>query len=300
MVKERKIAMSEKVHEITETGAFERQKNRFTTPFGTAEGELPVEKGRYRLIVSTGCPWAHRQLIVLRLLGLEEAISIGRVGPRTEKGWEFSLDPRGVDPVLGIRYLPEAYEKADSDYTGRATVPAVIDIPSGKVVNNDYHRLTTYWETAWKPFHRVGAPDLYPEALRQEIDALNETLFHEVNNGVYKAGFAQTQAEYEKAYDLLFARLDDLEARLARQRYLLGDTITDSDVRLYVTLARFDSGYYMAFKTNRNRLRDFHHLWNYAKDLYQTPGFGETTDFATIKRLYQSISNPVGIISAGP
>ena len=295
-----KIAMSENEHEITGEGAFVRQQNRFVTPFGAGEGDLPVEAGRYRLIVSAGCPWAHRQLIVLRLLGLENVISIGRVGPRAEKGWEFSLNPGGLDPVLRIRYLPEAYEKADPDYSGRATVPAVVDITTGKVVNNDYHRLSNYWETAWKPFHREGAPGLYPQALRAEINALNETLFHEVNNAVYKAGFARMQAAYEKAYDLLFNQLDALEERLSKSRYLFGDKITDSDVRLYVTLARFDSGYYMAFKTNRNRLVDFHNLWNYAKDLYQTPGFGDTTDFATIKRMYQLISNPVGIISAGP
>ncbi|MDR2069998.1 MAG: glutathione S-transferase C-terminal domain-containing protein [Treponema sp.] len=299
-----KIAVSEKTHEITGTGAFLRQPNRFTTPFGTGDGELPVEAGRYRLIVSPGCPWAHRQLIAFSLLGLEKAISIGKVGPRTEKGWEFSLDPGGVDPVLGIRYLSEAYAKADPDYTGRATVPAVVDIASGKVVNNDYFKLTNYWETLWAPFHKEGAPDLYPRELRDEIDALNETLFHEVNNAVYKAGFAQNQAEYEKAYDLLFNRLDILEQRLSTRRYLFGNRITDSDIRFYVTLARFDAGYYMAFKTNRNRLVDFPNLWNYAKDLFQTPGFGETTDFDTIKRGYQLISNaernPFRIVSAGP
>ncbi|MDR0759793.1 MAG: glutathione S-transferase C-terminal domain-containing protein [Treponema sp.] len=299
-----KIAVSEKTHEITETGAFLRQPNRFTTPFGNGAGELPVEAGRYRLIVSPGCPWAHRQLIAFSLLGLEKAVSIGKVGPRTDKGWEFSLDPDGVDPVLGIRYLSEAYAKADPDYTGRATVPAVVDIASGKVVNNDYFKLTNYWETLWAPFHKEGAPDLYPEELRGDIDALNEVLFHEVNNAVYKAGFAQSQVEYEKAYDLLFNRLDILEQRLSTGRYLFGSRITDSDIRLWVTLARFDAGYYMAFKTNRNRLVDFPNLWNYAKDLYQSPGFGETTDFETIKRGYQLISsaerNPFKIVSAGP
>jgi putative glutathione S-transferase len=299
-----KIAVSEKTHEITETGAFLRQPNRFTAPFGNGSGELPVEAGRYRLIVSSGCPWAHRQLIAFRLLGLEKAVSIGKVGPRTDKGWEFSLDPDGVDPVLGIQYLSAAYAKADPDYTGRATVPAVVDIASGKVVNNDYFKLSNYWETVWAPFHKEGAPDLYPEELRGDIDALNEVLFHEVNNAVYKAGFAQSQAEYEKAYDLLFNRLDILEQRLSVQRYLFGSRITDSDIRLWVTLARFDAGYYMVFKTNRNRLVDFPNLWNYAKDLYQSPGFGETTDFKTIKRMYQLISNaernPFKIVSAGP
>jgi putative glutathione S-transferase len=172
-----------------------------------------------------------------------------------------------------------------------------------QVVNNDYFKLTNYWETVWSPFHKPGAPDLYPSALRAEINTLNETLFHEVNNAVYKAGFAQSQSEYEKAYDLLFARLDLLEERLSRQRYLFGDQITDSDIRLYVTLARFDIAYHTVFKVNRNRLIDFPNLWNYAKDLYQTPGFGDTTDFDAIKRGYQLGShgrNPYSILALGP
>jgi putative glutathione S-transferase len=204
--------------------------------------------------------------------------------------------------VLGIRFLSEAYAKADPGYTGRATVPAVVDITTGKVVNNDYFKLTNYWETVWAPFHKQGAPDLYPQELRAEIDALNETLFHEVNNAVYKAGFAQSQSEYEKAYDVLFARLDHLEERLSTQRYLFGNRITDSDIRLYVTLARFDIAYHTVFKVNRNRLIDFPNLWNYAKDLYQTPGFGDTTDFDAIKRGYHlnHERNPYQILALGP
>ncbi|WP_411044809.1 glutathione S-transferase family protein [Treponema sp. TIM-1] len=302
--------MSESVSEISPEGAFVRQANRFVTPFGSSPGELPVEPGKYRLIVSAVCPWAHRQLIVLGLLGLADpvsgtgVISIGKVRPvRTPKGWEFSLDPGGVDPVLKIRYLPEAYEKADPAYTGRATVPAVVDIGSGKVVNNDYHRLSNYWETLWAPYHRPGAPDLYPEDLRREIDELNELLFHEVNNAVYKAGFAESQKEYEKNYDLLFNRLDALEERLGKGRYLFGDRLTDSDVRLYVTLARFDTAYNLVFRCNRNRLIDFPNLWNYAKDLYRIPAFGDTTDFNAIKRGYHLGThghNPYQILSLGP
>lgn len=299
-----RIAFSELAHEINKTGAFVRQQNRFISPFGNGPGELPVEPNRYRLIVARICPWAHRQLIAFKLLGLERVISIGTVNPVRDHatGWDFSLDPGGVDPVLGIRYLPEAYIKGDPEYSGRATVPAVVDISTGKVVNNDYFKLSNYWETVWQPFHKEGAPDLYPQELRADIDALNETLFHEVNNGVYKAGFAQSQAEYEQAYDVLFARLDKLEERLGHSRYLFGDRITDSDIRLYVTLARFDAAYYLVFKTNRNRLVDFHNLWNYAKDLYQSPGFGETTDFDHIKRGYQlnRDSNPYQILSLGP
>lgn len=296
------IAHSELAHEISATGAFVRQHNRFTTPFGAGPGELPVEPGRYRLLWAPICPWAHRSVIVRRLLGLEDVISLGTANPvRTEKGWEFSLDPDGVDPVLKIRYLPEIYARTDPEYTGRATVPTVADVKTGKVVNNDYFKLTNYWETAWKPYHKPGAPDLYPEDLRGEIDKLNDVLFNDVNNGVYKAGFARSQAAYEDAYDALFARLDELEERLSRQRYLFGDRLTDSDVRLYVTLARFDVAYYPVFHTNRNRLIDFPNLWGYARDLYAIPAFGETTDFDSIKRGYHSIPDaPYHILPKGP
>ncbi|MEK5027562.1 glutathione S-transferase family protein [Paenibacillus sp. FSL M7-1046] len=298
------IVNHEDANEITKDGAFNRQKNRFTTPFGEGPGELPAEAGRYRLLWARICPWAHRAVIVRELLGLQEVISLGTASPvRTENGWEFSLDEGGVDPLLGIRYLPEIYAETDPEYSGRATVPAVVDVTTRKVVNNDYFRLTNYFETAFKPFHKAGAPDLYPEALRTGIDALNDILFHEVNNGVYKAGFAKSQQAYEQAYDVLFARLDQLEERLSTRRYLLGDQITDADVRLYVTLARFDVAYYSVFRTNRNRIVDFPNLWNYAKDLYQTPGFGDTTDFEAIKRGYQlgnHAENPYQILGKGP
>lgn len=299
-----KVARSELANEISQEGAFVRQKNRFTTPFGPGENELPVEADRYRLLWSPICPWAHRQVIAIHLLGLEDVISVGTANPvRTDKGWEFSLDEGGVDPVLGIRYLPEIYAKTDPDYTGRATVPTIADVKLGIVVNNDYFRLTNYWETVWKPFHKENAPDLYPEELRDEIDSLNDIIFNDINNGVYKAGFAQSQQAYEEAYDSLFARLDELEERLSKQRYLFGDKITDSDIRLYVTLARFDIAYYHVFRTNRNRLIDFPNLWGYARDLYQTPGFGDTTNFDAIKRGYHlgNINeNPYGLLPKGP
>ncbi len=299
-----KIATSEDAHEISSAGAFVRQKNRFATPFGDQPGELPVEADRYRILWAKICPWAHRAIIVRELLGLQEVISVGTAAPvRTEKGWEFSLDEGGVDPVLKIRYLPEIYAETDPEYTGRATVPTVVDVKERKVVNNDYFRLTNYLETAFQPFHQEGAPDLYPENLREEIDAFNDVLFHEVNNGVYKAGFAHSQEAYEAAYDVLFKRLDLLEERLANQRYLFGDQITDADIRFYVTLVRFDAAYYPVFRTNRNRIVDFPNLWNYAKDLYQTKGFGETTDFEAIKKGYQLgdvTTNPFQILAKGP
>ncbi len=299
-----KVATSELANEIKNNGAFVRQKNRFDTPFGDGEGELPVEKGRYRLIWTPLCPWATRQKIVLGLLGIgEDVISVGTVNPvRSKKGWEFSLDEGGVDPVLKIQYLPEVYASTDPEYTGRATVPTIVDVKTGKVVNNDYHRLTNYWETVWKPYWKEGAPDLYPKDLRTGIDALNEILFNEINNGVYKAGFAANQKQYELNYNLVFDRLDWFEEHLAENRFLFGDRLTDSDVRFYVTLARFDTAYYFGFRLNKKRLRDYDNLWNYAKELYSIPAFKEATDFDAIKRGYllNPYENPNQILPDGP
>ncbi|NHC18706.1 glutathione S-transferase family protein [Bacillus sp. MM2020_4] len=284
------------VKEINADGSFNRQKNRFTTPFGNQEGELPVEAGRYRLLWSAVCPWAHRSVIVRKILGLEEVISLGTASPMRPKlpnvDWEFSLDVGGVDPVLNIRYLSEIYQQTVPDYTGRPTVPVIVDVKDQRVVNNDYFKLTNYLETVWSPFFKENAPDLYPEHLREEIDALNDAIFHDVNNGVYKCGFAQSQEAYEEAFDILFAKLDELEQHLGTKRFLFGDYITDSDVRLYATLVRFDVAYYSAFKSNRNRIVDFPNLWGYLRDLYQTPGFGDTTDFHAIKVHYH-LSNHI-------
>ncbi len=299
--------MTSKDHLAAEAGPrgeFRRQQNRFTTPFGPGDGELPVEAGRYRLIVGNLCPWAHRQLIAREVLGLQDAISVGVVDPiRGEDGWEFNLDEGGVDPVLGIHELREAYLAADPTFDGRPTVPAVVNLTTGAVVNNDYHRLTNYWEVQWAPLHGPDAPDLYPEALRGEIDELNEVIFHNVNNGVYKCGFARSQQAYERAYDALFETLDQLEARLATRRFLFGDFITDADIRLWVTLVRFDAAYHGAFHCNRQRLTEFPNLWGYARDLYRTPGFGSTTNFDHIKRHYYSIpvvKSQFGITPKGP
>lgn len=258
-------------------------------------------------MVSYACPWAHRQLITLRLLGLEDVISIGVVDPIRPEGlgrtdWAFTLDPDGKDPELGISYLSDAYLKTDSNYQGRFTVPALIDLKNGQVVNNDYFKMTNYWETVWSEYHKQGAPDLYPEHLREEIDKLNDIIFHEVNNGVYKAGFATSQKAYEEAFDLVFARLDILEERLLHSRYLFGNQITDSDIRLFVTLARFDAAYYNGFKLNQKRLIDYPNLWNYARELYQTDAFGSTTNFEHIKKHYHlsALENKYQLIPKGP
>ncbi|MGO2753544.1 MAG: glutathione S-transferase family protein [Streptococcus thermophilus] len=293
--------------EIDASGRFQRQKTQFLTPFGSEQGQLPVEKGRYRLIVSYACPWAHRQLIALKLLGLEDALTIGVVDPvkptslgRTD--WAFSLDPDGKDPVLGAAYLSDIYLKTDPDYQGRYTVPTLVDVETNQVVNNDFYNLLRIWETDWKDLHEDGAPDLYPESIRKDIDALNEVIFNDINNGVYKAGFARSQEAYEEAYDNLFTRLDELEERLSHSRYLFGNQVTDSDIRLYVTLARFDAAYYNGFRCNRNRLVDFPNLWAYARDLYQLPAFRETTKFDHIKKHYHlsAIDNPHQILPKGP
>lgn len=305
------ISYSESAHEITADGHFERQANHFTGKFGSGEDEFPVVAGRYRLIWSQTCPWSQRAVIVRSLLGLEDAISLGEVGPvRTDQGWTFAKSLTGNDPVLGVSHLATLYSRTDPTYDGRATVPAVIDVTNGQVVNNDYFTLTNQLEVAFKPLQKADAPDLYPEALRDDIDTLNDIIFHEVNNGVYKAGFATSQAAYEEAYDGVFKRLDWLEKRLAHQRYLFGDKITDTDVRLYVTLARFDAAYYPVFHVNRNLLRDFPNLWGYARDLYQQPAFKNSTNFTGIKQGYQIVgdadngrkadANPFNLLAKGP
>ncbi|MDR2629731.1 MAG: glutathione S-transferase C-terminal domain-containing protein [Spirochaetaceae bacterium] len=294
-------------------GAFKRRPNYFTTPFGFSPGELPVEKGRYRLIWSKACPWATRQMIVRSLLGLEDVISVGTVDPvrpphfKDQRGertdWAFSLDPGGVDPVLNIKRLSEIYLATDGEYEGRFTVPAVIEVKTRKVVNTDYFNMTYYWETVWKDFHKKDAPDLFPEDLREEIIALNEVIYYEVNNGVYKAGFAETQEAYADACEKVFIRLDELEKRLAKGRYLFGDRLTDSDIRLYVTLARFDAAYYNAFRVNLRRLRDYPALWAYARSLYRIPAFRENTDFDHIKIHYHLCcdrGNVLGLLPKGP
>ena len=287
------------------SGEFERDTDYIPTRI-TADGEdgFPVEPGRYRLIVSRACPWANRAIIVRRLLGLEPVLSMGVAGPtHDERSWEFDLDPGGVDPVLGIPRLRDAFLARDPGYTKGITVPAIVDVRTGKVVTNDYPQITLDLSTEWRAHHRRGAPDLYPEDRRHEINEVAELVFKDVNNGVYRCGFAGSQGAYERAFGRLFFRLDWLSDRLASQRYLVGDTITEADVRLFTTLARFDAVYHGHFKCNRHKLTEMPVLWAYARDLFQTPGFGDTIDFDHIKRHYYEVHrdiNPTGIVPLGP
>ncbi|GAA3120098.1 glutathione S-transferase family protein [Streptomyces echinatus] len=272
----------------------------------TADGRdgWPVEAGRYRLVVSRACPWASRAVISRRLLGLEDALSMGVADPvQDDRSWRFTLDPDGRDPVLGIRFLSEAYDRRETGYPGGVSVPAMVDVPSGQLVTNDYQRLTLDLATEWTALHRTGAPDLYPAGRRDEIDQVMAEVYEDVNNGVYRAGFATHQEEYEEACAGVFRRLELLGERLSGQRYLVGGALTEADIRLFTTLVRFDAVYHGHFKCNRWKLAEHPVLWAYARDLFQTPGFGDTVDFDHIKRHYYRVHsgiNPTGIVPLGP
>jgi putative glutathione S-transferase len=272
----------------------------------TADGASgwPVEPGRYRLIAARACPWANRSIIVRRLLGLEPVISMGLTGPtHDERSWTFDLDPGGRDPVLGYERLQEAFFARDPSYSRGITVPAIVDVPTKAVVTNDFAQITLDFSTEWTAYHRDGAPDLYPEKLRDEMDDVMHRVYTEINNGVYRCGFAGSQRAYDTSYDRLFTALDWVSSRLESQRYLMGETITEADVRLFTTLARFDAVYHGHFKCNRQKLTEMPVLWAYARDLFQTPGFGDTTDFPQIKEHYYVVHadiNPTQIIPAGP
>jgi glutathionyl-hydroquinone reductase len=286
-------------------GEYHRDQDYITTRI-TADGKdgYPVEPGRYRLAVARACPWANRAIIVRRLLGLEDALSMAVAGPTHDvRSWTFDLDPGGVDPVLGIERLQQAYFARFPGYPKGITVPAIVDVPTGEVVTNDFAQITLDLSTEWREYHREGAPELYPPELRDEIDMVDRLVFKDVNNGVYRCGFASSQDAYATAYRRLFSRLDWLSARLEHQRYLVGDTITEADVRLFTTLTRFDAVYHGHFKCNRQKLTEMPVLWAYARDLFQTPGFGDTVDFDHIKRHYYEVHrviNPSGIVPVGP
>ncbi len=261
-----------------------------------------AEPGRYHLFVSLACPWAHRTLIFRKLKGLDALITVSVVRPKMlENGWELNDQDRD-NPQSGYRYLSEIYTAVEPDYTGRVTVPVLWDKQQQTIVNNESADIIRMFNSA---FEHLLEPtqDYYPAALRQEIEALNKRIYETVNNGVYRAGFATTQAAYEKACRALFDTLDWLEQRLQTQRYLLGTQMTETDWRLFTTLIRFDSVYHGHFKTNLRRIEDYPCLSNYLRDLYQTPGVAETVDFEHIKTHYYASHpsiNPSGIVPLGP
>ena len=289
---------------VEQDQSFERDMDYIGDRITRDSSDWPVEPGRYRLVAARACPWANRAIIVRRLLGLEEVISLGLCGPvHDQDSWTFDLDPHGVDPVLGIGRLQEAYVARVPGYPRGITVPAIVDVPSGQVVTNDFPWITHDLFFEWRDFHRPDAPDLWPADCREEMQDVMDRVFTEVNNGVYRCGFAGSQEAYDEAYDRLWSTMDWLEERLEDRRYLMGSAITEADVRLFTTLARFDAVYHGHFKCNRNKLTEMPNLWGYARDLYQTPGFGETIDFAQIKQHYYVVHsdvNPSGIVPKGP
>ncbi|RAH97635.1 glutathione-dependent reductase [Acuticoccus sediminis] len=273
-------------------------------PGPTGEGGFRAEAGRYHLYVSLACPWAHRALIMRRRKGLEEIVGLSVVHwHMAENGWTFEEGPGVIpDMINHARYLREVYLAADRNYTGRVTVPVLWDKERGTIVNNESSEVIRMFDSA---FDQAGAETgtTYPEALRGEIDRVNARVYDTVNNGVYKAGFATRQSVYDAEVARLFESLDWLEARLEGKDYLVGDQLTEADIRLYTTLVRFDPVYHGHFKCNIRRIVDYPNLWRYLKALYALHGFGDTTDLVHIKRHYYTSHraiNPTGIVPVGP
>lgn len=283
-----RVRPKETVSEIDKNGYFRRQPNHFTTPFGDGENDLKAEGNkRYRLVWAKLCHWSNRAAIVRELEGLEDQISVNMVehAPHEKNlGWEYIYNENNIDPVLGDQFLSEAYYRADDDYQGRTTVPALIDTTTGKVVNNDYNWLTTYFEVNFRPWHKKGAPELYPVELREEIDKMNLWLFDNINNAVYRSSFSRSNEGHFDGVNTFYAAMDRLEKRLETNRFIFGDYVTDSDIRLYVTLARLDIRYTTQLGETKRPLYTYKNLWGYAKELWEIPAFAHHTDFAAIIR----------------
>lgn len=295
------IQASQFPKETAQGGEFRRQVSAFRS-WVKADGSSahPAEAGRYHLYVSSACPWAHRTIIARKLKGLEDVIGMTIVDPlRDELGWRFTDEP---DPLQGFEYLSEAYLASAPDFAGRVTVPVLWDKHLGVIVSNESEEILRMLDAEFGEWS-AGTPVLYPEDRRTEIEALNDRIYRTVNNGVYRAGFATTQAAYEEAVVPLFETLAWLDERLASSRYLLGDTPTEADWRLFTTLVRFDPVYHGHFKCNLRQLADHPNLWAYTRDLYQVPGVAETVDLDHIKRHYyvtHRAINPTGVVPLGP
>jgi putative glutathione S-transferase len=282
-------------------GEFKRQEDSFrdwVTDDGSSD--YPAAAGRYHLYVSLACPWAHRTIIARRLKALEGVIGMTVVDPlRDGRGWAFTDES---DPVNGFQFLSEVYRSSDPQYRARVTVPVLFDKQSNRIVNNSEVDIVRMFNSAFGEWAN-GAVDLYPEPLRAEIDELDDLVYPHINNGVYRSGFAETQAAYEAGVVPLFAALDQLEERLASRRYLCGNQITEADWKLFVTLVRFDEVYYVHFKCNVRRIAEYENLWAYVRDLYQQPGIAETVSMDHIKRHYYMTHddiNPFSIVALGP
>ncbi len=291
--------------EQSDSGEFVRQQDAFRRwIISDPNSEFPPEPDRYHLYVSWACPWAHRIIIVRHLKGLQKVVGMSVVDPvRDEKGWAFRDVPGAShDPINGFHYLSEAYQATDPDYQGRVTVPVLWDKKTGQIVSNSDDDLMRILNSAFNDV-TSNQLDLYPLGYRTEIDALNETIYETVNNGVYRAGFATTQQAYEIAAGALFKTLDELDDRLATRRFLFGTQPLETDWRLFVTLVRFDAVYHGHFKCNVRRIVDYPNLYGYLRDLYQQPGIAETVNFDHIKRHYYYTHddiNPTRIVPIGP
>jgi glutathionyl-hydroquinone reductase len=283
-------------------GRFARTDAKIRNQIG--DPEFLAEAGRYQLYVSLACPWAHRSLIMRELKGLTKMIDVSVVNLHMgDDGWTFEPGPGVVpDPVFGARFLHEVYTGHDPEFSGRVTVPVLLDKKTKKIVNNESSEVIRMFNSA---FDALGATpgDYYPEGLRGEIDGLNARIYETLNNGVYKAGFATTQVAYEEAVRPLFDTLDFLEERLSTRRYLCGDRMTEADIRLFTTLLRFDAVYHGHFKCNLRRIVDYPALWRFTRDIYQHPGVASTVDFGHIKGHYygsHKTINPTGVVPVGP
>lgn len=285
-------------------GAFQRDESIFRN-WVTADGAsgFKAESGRYHLWVAQNCPWAHRTVIFRKLKRLENVISLNYADKPKKHGWAFSTTTDGAPPPKdGVLYLHEVYTAAKSDYSGRVTVPTLWDKQKRTIVNNESSEIIRMLNSEFNAFTN-DRYDYYPQALRPQIDEINKLTYEKINNGVYRSGFAKTQAAYEEACRALFDALDRCEAILSRQRYLVGDRITEADWRLFPTLVRFDAVYHGHFKCNIRRLADYPNLSNYTRELYQVPGIAETIDIAGIKAGYYGNMpqvNPTGIVPLGP
>ena len=294
--------------QINANGEIENREFVFKKTFGEGPEQNPVEAGRYRIIWMPGCPHAHKVVLVWKLLGLDRVISLGTAGIlRTPTGWVFSEDPGEKDPVLQTASVHELYLKTDPAFTGRSTVPFIADIRSGLVANNDHFYIPNYLETAWKKYHKEGTPDLYPEDLREDIDQFNRYIYERINQGFYESGFARSQDKHELGYEHIFEALDFLEEHLSKRRFLFGDFITDTDLRLFPSLVRYRQAYHQIFRDNRKRLDDYPNLWNYARDIYQIPDVRRYTPLNLIKLHYQTsphlralFGNQYGLFAKGP